>query len=291
MPRQALFDHVVVVYKQTQLSRLRKSGRVPRRSALRSVVARLRAGDAAHQAALARVMRTLRDEAIPCTAAERATITRAIRASLVITVGGDGTLLRASHYLTATPILGVNSDPMESQGVLCATTARRFARTLAALQAGRLPIVKLARLGVCINERRLPELALNDVLITQRNPAASSRYTLRIGGCTEEQVSSGVWLATGAGSTGAARSAGGRPLPLTSRGMAFVVREPYPRGGPYELTRGVIPASGCVSMDYLTPGGAVYLDGPHVRYPLAFGDRVCVRVADQPLVAFGVERR
>jgi NAD+ kinase len=31
---------------------------------------------------------------------------------LVIAVGGDGTLLRASHFLdSSVPILGVNSDP------------------------------------------------------------------------------------------------------------------------------------------------------------------------------------
>lgn len=33
---------------------------------------------------------------------------------LVITVGGDGTLLQASHYLDSSiPVLGVNSDPTQ----------------------------------------------------------------------------------------------------------------------------------------------------------------------------------
>jgi NAD+ kinase len=37
---------------------------------------------------------------------------------LVITVGGDGTLLRASHFLDSSiPILGVNSDPTCSDEV------------------------------------------------------------------------------------------------------------------------------------------------------------------------------
>ena len=36
---------------------------------------------------------------------------------LVITVGGDGTFLEASHHIKAnTPILGVNSDPQRSVG-------------------------------------------------------------------------------------------------------------------------------------------------------------------------------
>lgn len=37
---------------------------------------------------------------------------------LVITVGGDGTLLQASHYLDSSiPVLGVNSDPTQTDEV------------------------------------------------------------------------------------------------------------------------------------------------------------------------------
>lgn len=39
---------------------------------------------------------------------------------LVIAVGGDGTLLRASHFLdSSVPILGVNSDPTCPKEVSC----------------------------------------------------------------------------------------------------------------------------------------------------------------------------
>jgi NAD+ kinase len=40
-------------------------------------------------------------------------------AELVVTVGGDGTLLAASHRLATTPILGVNSAPSHSIGFFC----------------------------------------------------------------------------------------------------------------------------------------------------------------------------
>lgn len=40
-------------------------------------------------------------------------------ADLVITIGGDGTLLRASHFIDDTiPVLGVNSDPTRVEEVL-----------------------------------------------------------------------------------------------------------------------------------------------------------------------------
>ena len=40
-------------------------------------------------------------------------------ASLVVTVGGDGTLLAASHHVGRAPILGVNSSPGSSVGFFC----------------------------------------------------------------------------------------------------------------------------------------------------------------------------
>ena len=46
---------------------------------------------------------------------------------LVITVGGDGTFLETSHYITDnTPILGVNSDPVRSVGFFCSCTGDNF---------------------------------------------------------------------------------------------------------------------------------------------------------------------
>ena len=53
---------------------------------------------------------------------------------LVITVGGDGTLLEASHFLDSSiPVLGVNSDPTQWSEVkqfffISRTVIRKFAR-------------------------------------------------------------------------------------------------------------------------------------------------------------------
>jgi NAD kinase len=37
---------------------------------------------------------------------------------IVISIGGDGTALSASHYLEEKPLLAVNSDPDKSEGAL-----------------------------------------------------------------------------------------------------------------------------------------------------------------------------
>src|SRR3989344_3282813 len=45
---------------------------------------------------------------------------------LVITVGGDGTFLDASHFIKDVPIIGVNSDPKRSVGRYCIANAENF---------------------------------------------------------------------------------------------------------------------------------------------------------------------
>ncbi len=61
------------------------------------------------------------------------------RVDLVVTVGGDGTLLTASHQIGAeTPILGVNSAPEHSVGFFCAGKKGGVRDALTAAFAGRL---------------------------------------------------------------------------------------------------------------------------------------------------------
>jgi ATP-NAD kinase len=60
------------------------------------------------------------------------------RARFVITVGGDGTLLAASHWVTRAGLLGVNSAPKSSVGYLTSTRRATVARDLARIAKGEL---------------------------------------------------------------------------------------------------------------------------------------------------------
>ena len=62
-------------------------------------------------------------------------------------------------------------------------------------------------------------------------PASTTRYLLTFDGRTEDQISSGIWISTAAGSTSVIRSAGGKEMPPRSRRLQFAVREPFPLGG------------------------------------------------------------
>jgi NAD+ kinase len=186
----------------------------------------------------------------------------------------------------AAPVLGVNSDPEHSLGLFCGATEADFAQRLRAALAGKLKAVRLARLGVRINGRPVPERALNEVLFSRRDPAAMARYRLAAGGRTEEQRSSGLWISTAAGSTAAIRAAGGRRMPLTDERLQLVAREPYRRDGrPYHLER--LTTRRPVRVQALTGGAAIWIDGEHVRYGLAYGDVVEVRPDGPPLTVLG----
>ncbi len=213
------------------------------------------------------------------------------RADLIITVGGDGTLLGSSHYITKGTLLGVNSAPRDSIGHFCVTNRTGFARVLDDATGGRVRPVKLARLRVALDGNELAELALNDVLIAHSIPAATTRYIIEIGERREEQRSSGVWVSTAAGSTAAIRSAGGHVLPLRSRRIQYLVRELYrERGNDYDLTRGTIPPGEEIIIASKMNEGRLYVDGSRTVYKFPFGCRVRIRVSEHSLRIFLKDR-
>lgn len=63
----------------------------------------------------------LRRKYVDWEAASRSNLSQPIRdVDLVITVGGDGTLLQASHFMDdSISVLGVNSDPTQAEEVSC----------------------------------------------------------------------------------------------------------------------------------------------------------------------------
>jgi NAD+ kinase len=160
---------------------------------------------------------------------------------------------------------------------------------LEALLACMLHEVRLARLQVAINGKTLPYTALNDLLISHANPAAMTSYTLRIDAVSEPQKSSGLWIATAAGSTAAIRAAGGRVMPLRSRKLQYLVREPYFGDGcRYRLLKGLVAPQTVFEVTSKTRRGRLFIDGPHLRVSLGLGDVLSVSTAAPPLRVLGL---
>jgi NAD+ kinase len=226
-------------------------------------------------------------EKVPVDAIDGPVRRRLARARLVVTVGGDGTLLAASHPVTDAAVLGVNASPGDSVGHFCATDRRGFASWLRSIEEGDRRPVAVARLAVTLDGRVLPEVALNDVLIAHDHPAATSRYRLTVAGRVEEHRSSGLWIAAAAGSTAGIRSAGGRPMPLRSRRIQFRVRELYREPGRrYRLAAGFVGPSGSVVVESKMDEGFLFIDGARSAYRFPFGSRVEVRIGLHPLRLF-----
>jgi len=231
-----------------------------------------------HEASLEKVLATLRKLPIRVDVAYRANLKVRRRYTLVVSVGGDGTFLEAARAVSV-PILGVNSNPLRSEAVFCAATVASFPKLIRRALEKKLPVLELQRLQVRVNGRRLKPLAVNDMLIVHHHPATMSRYRLRIGSSEEFQKSSGVWVATAAGSGSAVLAAGGKRLAWTSKRYQYRPRELYRgrlSGG--RLTGGTLGGSRSVGLTWLMRRGSIFVDGSHVKISIGYADRVEIRL-------------
>jgi NAD+ kinase len=256
-------------------------------------VARWRTAHREHVATLAKVLRVLeRLGARVWVLHGPRVVFDASDAALVVTVGGDGTLLAASHHVGATPILGVNSSPRSSVGFFCASRRGDVGTMLARALQGDVPSVRLARMQVGVNGRVVSRRVLNEGLFCHAAPAAASRYILRYERRSEEQVSSGFWVGTAAGSTAALHSAGGKVLPLGSKRLQAIVREPFAGGGTrYRMTKVLVEPGRELTAVSKMRDACLFLDGPFRRVGVGLGDEVSFAVSDEPLRVLGLTAR
>ncbi len=215
-----------------------------------------------------------------------------VGAELIVTVGGDGTLLAASHNISDVPILGVNSAPRYSVGFFCAARGATAMRTLRKALNGEIEKARLQRMAVRINGQLRSERVLNEALYCHAEPAATSNYILQLGRRREEQKSSGFWVGPAAGSTAAIRSAGGRILPLSSNKLQLVVREPYMgHGRRPKIVRELVSERSKVVAISKMDRVSLFLDGPYRLLRARLGDEVTFERSTQPLYVVGLKRR
>lgn len=270
-------NQVLVVYKQVSTSPHGKRGSFDRR---------VHEGNALHLSTLNGLYEVLKDLGISFQAQSIDQLKMIDGVDLVITVGGDGTVLAASHFVHKVPILGIKSFGRHSVGYFCAATGRTMRKYLTDLMKGKCAQIGFHRLQVSINGQKVDELALNDVLFANAMPASTSKYRISTGGISEEQKSSGVWISTAAGSTAAIRAAGGKVLPLRSDRIQYLVREPYFTGKKYKLLKGVLPPRRSVKIISSIPQGTIYIDGGSTQYPVPTGSVVTVTGAGRPLQVY-----
>lgn len=269
---------VLLVAKRPLLDRLTPEETGRRGQALLE----LRAAAQAHASALDQVRAALADTDLHERSLDEVVATDADTCDLIVTVGGDGTALVTSALRATRPVITVNSDPARSVGHFARCTADGFPAVLAAFRAGKHRIQDLHRLEVRIDHGE-PHRFLNDCLFTCRHPALVTRYALSADGITETQVSSGIWVATASGSTGAIRSAGMEPVESTASALLFKVREPFQARRPFQILEGrQLPPRG-LELTAGMPDIDCYLDGAFRRLELAYGAVARFSAAAEPL--------
>jgi NAD+ kinase len=246
-----------------------------------------------HQETLRRAKRALRDLGARAEFRHRPEPLPEDSWDLIVTLGGDGTLLWASHLAGAdTPMVAINSAPDTSVGYFCAADGHDADEVLAAALAGRLRAHRFCRMRVDADSRVISTRVLNDALYCHESPAATSRYVIEYQGRRERQMSSGVWAGTAAGSTAAIRSAGGKVLPVGSQKIQFVVREPY-RGvdNKYDLVKGLFGAGEDLKITSRMSKARIFLDGNQKVHAVALGEQIRLSLSEEPLTLLGLKRR
>lgn len=173
---------------------------------------------------------------------------------LLVTLGGDGTLLRGARLVSgmSTRLLGVNLGHL---GFLTSIPPEDLRSALDAVLRGDYWLDERGTLEAFVDgEEGSGFTALNDVVVHLSGMARLVRLALYVGeGAAREHIGSysadGLILATPTGSTAYSLSAGG---PIVAPGMECILATPI---SPHSLTIRplVVPASSVVSVELLPP--------------------------------------
>jgi len=205
---------------------------------------------------------------------------------IVITIGGDGTFLKTTHYVSAkTPMLGVNSNPDRKEGFFTACSCPKLCNMIDNLRSGKKKPIRLMRLEAYINKKLIPELSLNEVFVGRSNAYHTAKYTLKVRKKQELQRSSGIIISTPAGSSAWTYSAGGTRMPLSSRKFQLIVREPYHgRLSKKNIKKMVLGKKDCVELKAEMGNKVVVIDSLSKEYPLKLGDVLRVKPSNKDLL-------
>lgn len=274
-------DRVVLVVKPTRLEELVREHHTEgaARFALESrgqSIEEMRRESAAYAAALAEVRRQIPSD-IPTTLVQRESLPHVLlrEKDVIVAVGPDGLIANLAQYVKDQPIVGVNPDPRTVQGVLMSWSPSQVGAVCAALQKGTHKVEKLPLARALLDDGRVL-WALNEIFIGRRDQAGA-RYEIEFKSVKERQLSSGLFVSTGVGTTAWLSSVvnmlsalmveGSHALQnlphRTTSELVFLVREPFklPDTKVSLVTGRVVPSSTLVVRSEMPRGGCIFSDG------------------------------
>jgi NAD+ kinase len=201
---------------------------------------------------------------------------------LILTTGGDGTILRAAQVALQKqiPITGIN---MGNLGFLTEIKANEALERLPELLAGKGWIDERAMLEARLEPTEQggkPELfkALNDIVLARGAIAKLIQVNTTIDGkLLTTHRADGVIMATATGSTGYSLAAGGPVIYPQSKDILLAPIVSHLSLG-YSL---VLPSSSIVKLELTSPGQATLSIDGHINIPVYGGAEVTVRQSTQ----------
>lgn len=213
---------------------------------------------------------------------------------LIISIGGDGTVLNTAHYiLDSTPLLTVKSE-VGSIGALCKINAKNFEQALEQILDDDFIIESWTRVeGRFGYKSHKIDIALNEIAVGQRFFNGMANYGLKANGLYEEQRSSKLLVNSGAGSTAwydNISHSKGKFSPMDKE-LRYVVSEDI-RVNNYKMLHGYIFPGEVIEITSLMDfDGSISFDGDKNKrlYPFPIGDKLYVKISDTPLNVIAIK--
>ena len=195
-------------------------------------------------------------------------------ADIVITVGGDGTILFALKEIDK-PILAVNSSTM---GFLTEVDADHAINGLKKIIEGKYNVDERAKLKVVLDGKRLSDAA-NEITVQTANIAKIIEFDISVDGEVIESLKAdGVIIATPTGATGYALSVGG---PIVDPNVEGVVIAPI---APFKLSSRawIVPYRKriCVKLAEKSKEAKLVIDGRDY-FTMRRNQKVCVTLSEK----------
>lgn len=201
---------------------------------------------------------------------------------LILSVGGDGTLLRAAYSVKDTAILGINSNAKKSEGALCFVTSGDLEKKLKRVIEGNFSLKNFSRARAFFKSSGQSYDALNEIYTGAATSCITSRYILKFGRIEEEQKSSGVVVATGLGSTAWYKSITRENFNPELKELRFAVREPYQgKLSGFSLIKGKITGKQKLSLKSKMKDAVVAIDSIK-EVPLDSQEEVQITISPKP---------
>ena len=197
-----------------------------------------------------------------------------ISPDIVITIGGDGTILRAARSCDAA-IVGINNGGV---GFLADIPTDRIEEDIARIRKGDYTITERFKLDTYLNGKRR-EPAVNETVIHSDSVAKIRSFRVKVDGHIATEVrADGLIISTPVGSTSYAMSLGAPMLDPSVDSLVIVPIAAYK----FASRPFIVPADSRVSVEIMTDRGCIVVVDGQSEHPAPGGSLIeCVKSASK----------